>query len=227
MSGGLDSSVKFGSADATWMFCASATLCQARSPEGVGTVDVTVRTPGGTSSIAPASKFSYHPTVVGLDPSSAPGGAPVSIIGAGFTPDLKVMFGSELATEVTYLSPNSCTATSPQGAGQVPVTVQTSGGKSATSEATQFSYQPTVARLEPSSGRTEGGTTVAITGTGFTPDSIVMFGSTSATEVSWSSTAVLTATSPKGEGTAHVTVRTPAGTSAVSQEAQFSWRDGP
>jgi len=52
------------------------------------------------------------------------------------------------------------------------VTVTTAAGTSATSRADQFSYgAPTVTQINPSAGPTAGGTTVTITGTGFTVDS--------------------------------------------------------
>jgi hypothetical protein len=53
-------SVKFGSSNATSFTAISATQLSAIAPPGsLGTVDVTIKTPGGTSAISPADQYSY------------------------------------------------------------------------------------------------------------------------------------------------------------------------
>ncbi|MCV4698397.1 IPT/TIG domain-containing protein, partial [Escherichia coli] len=63
--------VKFGSASASFTIV-SATSIQATVPAGtVGTVDVIVTTPGGTSATGAADQFTYTaaaPTLSGLSP---------------------------------------------------------------------------------------------------------------------------------------------------------------
>ena len=54
-------SVTFGTTAATGVSC-SATSCTATSPAGTGTVNVTVTTPGGTSTTSPADQFTYSTT---------------------------------------------------------------------------------------------------------------------------------------------------------------------
>jgi IPT/TIG domain len=107
----------------------------------------------------------------------------------------------------------------------VPVEV-TPSGTSTTSSADRFTYGPTVTKLEPNHGSPSGGTTVTITGTGFTGATAVKFGSTNATKFTVSSATSITAVSPKamGAGTANVTVTTPAGTSPTSPADQFTYR---
>jgi hypothetical protein len=51
--------VKFGSAEATKFKVNSETSIEAESPPGVGTVDITVTTTGGTSATSPADEFLY------------------------------------------------------------------------------------------------------------------------------------------------------------------------
>ena len=82
-----------------------------------------------------------------------------------------------------------------------------------------------VTGVSPASGTTKGGTSVTITGTGFTaPPAVtgVSFGSAAA-QFTIDSGAQITATSPPGTGTVHITVTTPAGTSAATAADQFSY----
>ena len=88
---------------------------------------------------------------------------------------------------------------------------------------------PTVTGVSPASGPSTGGTTVTITGTGFTGASSVDFGSgnPSATYTVISPTAI-TATAPAGTlGTVDVTVITAGGTSATSAADQFTYTAPP
>jgi hypothetical protein len=83
---------------------------------------------------------------------------------------------------------------------------------------------PTVKKVSPSKGPAAGGTTVRITGTGFTGTTAVDFGSTSATSFTVNSATSITATSPEGTtGTVDITVTTPNGTSAISTKDHFKF----
>ncbi len=53
-------SVAFGAAAATNVFCSSVTQCTATSPAGTGIVDVRVTVGGQTSAAVPASRFTYN-----------------------------------------------------------------------------------------------------------------------------------------------------------------------
>ena len=102
--------------------------------------------------------------------------------------------------------------------------VTTSAGTNAGSRADQFTYlAPSVTRISPTAGPAAGGTTVTISGSGFTVDSTVTFGSTPATGVSCPSDGTCTAVTPAGSGTVDVTVTTPNGTSAPVRPDQFSY----
>ena len=109
------------------------------------------------------------------------GGTTVTITGTVFTGATAVMFGSTAATSYVVNSATSITAVSPAGsAGTVDVTVTTPGGTSAISAADKFTYLaiPTVTGITPAAGPVAGGTTVTVTGTGFTGATVVKFGST-------------------------------------------------
>jgi hypothetical protein len=82
---------------------------------------------------------------------------------------------------------------------------------------------PTVTNVNPNSGPTTGGTSVAITGTNFTGATAVKFGSTNATSFTVNSSTSITATSPAGSGTVDITVTTGAGTSATSAADRFTY----
>ena len=136
-----------------------------------------------------------------------------------------VKFGATNATGVTVNSATSITAVSPAGAGTVHVTVTTPGGTSATSAADQFIYTPapTVTSISPTTGPALGGTSVAISGTGFTGATAVKFGANNATSFTVNSATSVTATSPAGSGTVDVTVTTVGGTSPTSAADRFNY----
>ncbi len=83
---------------------------------------------------------------------------------------------------------------------------------------------PTVTGISPASGAA--GTSVVITGSGFTFASSVGFGNTSATQMNVDSDTQITATAPTGSGTVDVVVTTIVGTSATGSADQFSYGNG-
>jgi hypothetical protein len=106
------------------------------------------------------------------------------------------------------------------------VTVITPVGTTAASSHDQFTYQtapPKITGITPTLGSTTGGTTVIIRGSGFTGTTRVLFGST-ASHFTVNSDVKITAVSPAGSGTVHVTVITPVGTTAASNADQFQYR---
>ena len=83
---------------------------------------------------------------------------------------------------------------------------------------------PVVTSVSPNSGRTTGGTSVTITGTGFTGATAVSFGGTPAASFMVNSATQIIAISPAhAAGTVDITVTTPSGTSAVSAADQFTF----
>ncbi|WP_158292613.1 IPT/TIG domain-containing protein [Serinibacter arcticus] len=146
-------------------------------PNEAGPVDVTVTTAGGTST--PALIFTYldAPTTATLAPAAGPvaGGTEVVVTGAGFTPesvvtiddeDVVPSFVNDEGTSLTFTTP-------PHAAGPVDVVVTTAGGTSTPALVFTYLDAPTAASLAPVSGPVAGGTAVVVTGTGFTPDSVV------------------------------------------------------
>ena len=153
----------------------------------------------------------------------------MTITGSGFTGATAVDFGP-LAATIVSVSATTITAYSPPGTGTVDVIVITPSGPSATSPADQFTYQavPTVSGLVPNAGPTVGGTTVIITGTGFTGATAVDFGTDPGTGLIVTSDTSLTVISPPGfAGTVNVTVIAPGGTSLISPADQFTYVAAP
>ena len=107
--------VSFGTTPSPAVSVTSATTLTALAPPGaVGSVDVLVTNPAGTSPASPADLFTYGDLeVTGVTPS---GGAiatatPVTISGNGFAAGATVTFGGIAATDVVVVSANQITAT--------------------------------------------------------------------------------------------------------------------
>ncbi|MDA8294314.1 MAG: IPT/TIG domain-containing protein [Actinomycetota bacterium] len=88
---------------------------------------------------------------------------------------------------------------------------------------TQIVAGPAVFSVAPSTGGLSGGTSVTITGSGFTGATAVDFGSTPATSFTVDSDTQITAVSPPGAGVADITVTTAKGTSASWSGDRFAW----
>ncbi|HVC97418.1 MAG TPA: IPT/TIG domain-containing protein, partial [Pirellulales bacterium] len=174
------------------------------------------------------------PTITGVSPSSGPtaGGTSVTISGSGFTAASGVSFGGTAATNYTVNSSTSITAVDPaESARTVNVTVTGPGGTSATGSQDQFTYSlatPVVSGVSPAAGPLGGGTTVTITGSGFTAASGVSFGVVAATNYTVNSSTSLSAVDPThSAGLVDVTVTNAGGTSATSSADQFSYQAAP
>jgi hypothetical protein len=142
---------------------------------------------------------------------------------------------------VTWISDTPGVATVNNGvvtavaAGTANITVSTAGGgitstcvvavTAATATPTPTTTgAPSVTGISPSSGSTAGGTTVTITGSGFTGATAVNFGSAAATGATVNTDSSITATSPAGSaGAVDVTVVTPSGASTTSSNDQFTY----
>jgi IPT/TIG domain len=172
------------------------------------------------------------PTVTGLGPNLGPatGGTTVTITGSNFTPATGVMFGSSSAATFRVDSDTQITATSPTGTGAVDVIVTTPAGASTPASVDKFTYfaAPTVTAVSPSSGPLGGGTSVTISGTGFTGATAVEFGLAEASTFTVDSASQITAVSPAGSpGTVDVTVTTPGGPSGNASGDQFAYVGPP
>ncbi len=176
--------VLFGTVPATSFTIPKPTEIIAVTPASIGvrTVDVTVRTPAGTSEVHPADQLEYvskPPAVSGVTPNQRPaaGGTIVWIGGENFLGAKSVMFGAYPAVEFKVLSAKSIRTVIPaESVGIVDVHVSTEYGESSTEfckkgvcvvrDHLKF-IEPTVTEVSPNHGPAAGGTTVTVTGTGF------------------------------------------------------------
>ncbi|MDH6628971.1 hypothetical protein M2271_006806, partial [Streptomyces sp. LBL] len=156
------------------------------------------------------------PVVASVSPSAGPasGGTTVTVTGTGFTGVALVRFGGKPVTSYTVDSSTQITAVSPSGTGSVYVLVTTNQGTSIPQVLFTYVPAPSLTGLTPAQGPVSGGTTVTLTGTGFTGATAVSFGGVAATSFTVNSATQITAvTPPHTAGTAAVTVTAPGGTS--------------
>ena len=235
------STVTFGSTAAIGVINLSATMLRATTPPGTaGTVDVTVSSVGGSSTIGSADRYLYAgvPTIASVSPHTGPtpGGQSVTITGTGFTGTTAVYFSGTIqpayrATNVVVVSDTQITVTSPaHPAGRFNIYVFTPGGRSRPVSGDFYNYAaaPTVTSLSSAVGPASGGRVVTVTGTGFTPASTVTFGSTAAIGVINLSATMLRATTPPGTaGTVDVTVSTVGGSSTIGSADRYLYAGVP
>ena len=130
------SEVKFGANASEHVEYKNSGELVAKIPAGSGTVDVRVKTAGGTSATGPADEFTYRgePTVTAITPNEGPiaGGPTVKITGTNFTSSSEVKFGTNASEHVEFKNSGELVAKIPAGSGTVNVTVKTAGGTSTT-----------------------------------------------------------------------------------------------
>ncbi|SDI91049.1 IPT/TIG domain-containing protein [Frankineae bacterium MT45] len=223
-------SVNFGTTAGISLTVVSATQLTVVAPaHSAGVVDIRVVGAYGTSAIATADRYTYGPAVTLVSPSTGPvtGGTRVTLTGTGFTGVTAVNFGTTAGTGINVASATSLTVTAPAHvAGLVDVRVVGTLGTSAIVSTDHFTYvpAPVVTAMSPSVGSTLGGTTVTVTGTGFTGASGVSFGGVAGSSVVVVSATSLTVVSPvHGVGVVDVQVTGPYGVSSVSAADQFTF----
>ena len=156
-------------------------------PSPPGLVPVTIpNTYGGGHSTEPPVMFLVEypvPELTGISPSSGSmlGGTVVTITGSGLSGATDVRFGSISGTDLSLLDDNKLIVTSPpNAAGTVAISViNPSQTGSSPGAATVFRYDVPVPRLtgiSPSSGSSDGGTAVTLTGSGFTGTKSIRIG---------------------------------------------------
>jgi Domain of unknown function (DUF1929)/IPT/TIG domain len=201
-------SVKLGGTAATGVTVVSSTSITATTAaHGSGTVSVLVTNPDNQSGTL-TSGYTYSvvnppPSVNSITPTSGTtnGGTAVTISGSGFLAGATVKLGGTSATGVTVVSSTSITATTPShAAGAVSVVVTNADNQSDTL-ANGYTYvaptpAPTVSSLTPTSGTTNSGTNLNITGTGFLAGATVKVAGTAAGSVNVISSTSMTATAP-------------------------------
>ncbi len=242
--------VKFGTTSATELKVVSGTEMTVKDPaHAPGTIDVTVKTPAGTSTTGSTDHFTYQappppppaaPVVTSVLPNEGPeaGGTMVTVKGEHLEGATEAKFGTTSATELKVVSGTEMTVKDPAHApGTIDVTVKTPAGTSTTGSTDHFTYQappppppaaPVVTSVTPNEGPEAGGTTVTIKGEHLEGATEVKFGTTSATELKVVSGTEMTVKDPAHTpGTIDVTVKTPAGTSTTGSTDHFTYQAPP
>lgn len=175
--------------------------------------------------LLPSPAFADQPAVNSMLPTNgdAAGGFVTVISGSGFATGATVRFGAVLSTNVTVAGTTMIIARVPAGvAGSSQIVVITNPDSLAVAVPVQFTYDGaplSVTSVSPSIGSSFGGTLVAVSGNGFLPGAVVMFGSTPGTSVSVTSPTLLTVVAPTGTfgSVVNVIVTNTSGASAGAQ----------
>ncbi len=156
------------------------------------------------------------PSITSFDPPSGLVGSSVTVTGSGFTGATSVSFGAIAATSFTVDSDTQVTAVVPSGFAHKPIKVTTAGGtaKSATNFVVTSGGPPppgapSITSFDPPSGLV--GSSVTVTGSGFTGVTSVSFGAIAATSFTVDSDTQVTAVVPGGFAHSPIKVTTPGG----------------
>ncbi len=153
--------------------------------------------------------------ITGVVPSQGTiiGGTAITISGNYLAGALSVTIGGVAATNLVVVSTNAITAIAPAGpVGSATVAITTPGGT--TTAIGLYSYaSSSILSIVPSTGATNGGGAITISGNYLAGASSVTIGGVPATNLVVVSSTVITAVTPAGSvGPADVVVTTPAGT---------------
>jgi prepilin-type processing-associated H-X9-DG protein len=200
------------------------------APAGsAATVAVSVTTPGGTSTLNGQFTYAAAPIITRVSPNQGPnqGGSTIVISGTNFAGTTQVSFGGTVLSAAqltinTSASPNTITLVSPAGTtGPASITVTTPGGTSAPAS---YTYQSAVSSISPKSGPITGGTTVTITGVGFTGATAVSFGTTPAASFTVNSDTSITAvTPPVAAGPVNIIITASGSGSTLTTSDEFTF----
>ena len=170
-------------------------------PSGSGIVPLKVTNPLGDSNIV---NFTYLPNITGN--YSGVYNENLTITGTSFTGDSEVWFGSVIVTPTSF-TPTSIIVKIPDGVGTTQLKVTNSVGDS---NIVNFTYLPNI------TGNYSGvyNENLTITGTNFTADSDVWFGSIKVTPTTATQTSIIIAI-PLGTDTVSLVVTTPTGISNI------------
>ncbi len=172
------------------------------------------------------------PTVYSLSPNAGPlaGSTAISITGANFASPSGVSIGGNAATSVVGVNSTTITAVTPaHGAGAVSVVV-TNGDAQTGTLPNGFTYQaaPTVSSVAPNGGPLAGGTSITITGVGFTSTvNDVTIGGTSCTAISRINSTTITCVTPAKTAAAYNVVVTNSDGQTGTLSSGYTYRAAP
>lgn len=178
-------------------------------PYSATTGPITVTSIAGTSS-SPSSFFvGPAPAVTSVSPAGGPPGTTITITGSKFAAVNSVLIGGVPAA-YTVTSTTEITATVPGAATTGAVTVTNPTGQGIWSQVFFVGYPPMVTNFTPSAGQV--GSSVTLTGSGFTGTSTVSFNGATTTAFLVNSDTQIVATVPFAAANGPISVINPAGT---------------
>ena len=191
-----------------WTEQNAGTEYQATQASNSGASNVTFSSTGGTPSIYATYTAYSTPNSIGFSPSGGPAGTSVAITGASFTGTTAVAFNGTAAS-YTLNSDSSITATAPSGFSTGTISITNAAGTGTSGSNFLLYVVPSSIGFSPGAG--PAGTSVAITGSGFTGATAVAFNGTGASFTLNSDTSI-TATAPAGVTVGPISVTNSAGT---------------
>ncbi len=195
-------------------FAAKADLTTAAYPRSIAIADFDndgkpdLASANNTATSVSVLRYILPPSISSFAPTSAPGGATITITGTNFTNATAVSFGGTPATSFNVVSPTSITAVVAASGSSGNVTVTAPGG-TATASGFTFFPLPTIGSFLPTNATQ--GATVTLTGTNFSGATAVSFGGTAATSFNVVSPTSITAVVGVGS-TGNISVTTAGGT---------------
>ncbi len=154
--------------------------------------------------------LSGGPIISSFSPGSGAAGTAVTITGSNFTGSTAVRFNGTNASSFTVNSSTQITATVASGTTTGPITVTNGTGTGTSSTDFVVPQVPIVTSFSPTSGPV--GTSVTVTGTGFTGVTGVSVNGTAATTYTVNSATQITLTVPTGATTGAISVTNNLGT---------------
>lgn len=182
----------------------SDTVLHATVAAGSTSGKVSVTTPGGT--VTSSDSFAVI-AVSAFSPAKGIAGTTVTITGTNFSSATGVLFNGALGASFNKVSSTKLTAVVPDGTTSGIVTVVTTDGNA--TSAKPFGIVPAVSSFAPLAA--PAGTSISISGSGFTGETAVYIGSKPAAQVTVDSDTHITATVGAATASGKVSVTTPYG----------------
>ena len=194
-------SVTFDGLAATSLSIVNSTTITCITPaHSEGAADIIVTTVGGSSGAFSSFTYITPPNITSISSSSGStlGGTSATITGTNFTGATSVTFGGLSATSPSVVNSTTITCITPARttAGDVGIIVTTGGGPSDTFSSFTYITPPNITGISPSTGSTEGLTSVTITGTNFTGATSVTFDGLAATTINVVNSNTITCSTP-------------------------------